>query len=86
MSGLSPTSRQLEVLRAIHASVTSRGWPPTVREIGDQLGISSTNGVVDHLRALEKRGLLERGEMTARGLRITDAGLSWLAPIVGGAA
>lgn len=77
MSGLSPTSRQLEVLRAIHAAVMNDGWPPTIRELGERLGIGSTNGVNDHLRALERHGWLVRGGV-ARGLRITEGGARWL--------
>ena len=45
-----PTPRQLEVLRAIHEAIVKNGWPPTIRELGEQLGIGSTNGVNDHPR------------------------------------
>lgn len=72
-----PTPRQLEVLRAIHGEIVRNGWPPTIRELGRLLGIGSTNGVNDHLKALERRGWLVRGGV-ARGLRITDGGAQWL--------
>ena len=52
------TERQKAVLDFMVESVTKRGVPPTVREIGDQFSISSPNGVMCHLRALEKKGYL----------------------------
>lgn len=67
------TQRQREILKFI-ADRIRRGMPPTIREIGEQFGIGSTNGVNDHLKALERKEFLLRGETTARGLRITKAG------------
>src|SRR6185503_2256635 len=46
-----------------------RGYPPTLREIGVHFGIRSTNGVNDHLRALEKKGHLQREDLKSRALR-----------------
>lgn len=66
--------RQLQVLTAIDRSVRLRGYPPTIRELGDELGIASTNGVNDHLEALERKGLIERAPMRNRAMRITTAG------------
>jgi repressor LexA len=54
------TARQQAVFDFIYASVRERGYGPTVREIGEQFKISSPNGVMCHLRALEKKGLLTR--------------------------
>src|SRR5271170_1023569 len=51
MQGL--TQRQQMVLVFIRQSISDRGYPPTLREIGARMGIRSTNGVNDHLRALE---------------------------------
>jgi repressor LexA len=48
------TDRQRMVLEYICVSIQDRGYPPTLREIGLKLGIRSTNGVNDHLRALER--------------------------------
>ncbi|MDH4283253.1 MAG: repressor LexA, partial [Myxococcales bacterium] len=45
------TARQKAVLEYISDSIHARGYPPTLREIGNHLGIRSTNGVNDHLRA-----------------------------------
>jgi len=59
------------VLQYIQASITERGYPPTLREIGNFMGIRSTNGVNDHLRALERKGYLTREDMKSRALRPT---------------
>jgi repressor LexA len=70
MRGL--TSRQQQVLEFIRSSILERGYPPTLREIGQHMGIRSTNGVNDHLRALEHKGYLTREDMKSRSLRPTD--------------
>jgi repressor LexA len=67
MQGL--TKRQEMVLDFITQSINSRGYPPTLREIGSYMGIRSTNGVNDHLRALERKGYLKREDMKSRALR-----------------
>jgi repressor LexA len=63
------TDRQKAVLEFISESIESRGYPPTLREIGEHMGIRSTNGVNDHLKALEKKGYLEREDLKSRALR-----------------
>ena len=63
------TDRQQEILNFISQSITERGYPPTLREIGLHFGIRSTNGVNDHLRALEKKGFLQREDLKSRALR-----------------
>src|SRR6201995_633862 len=57
------------VLQYIQSSITERGYPPTLREIGNFMGIRSTNGGNDHLRALERKGYLTREDMKSRALR-----------------
>ncbi len=69
MQGL--TQRQQMVLDFIRQSIHDRGYPPTLREIGARMGIRSTNGVNDHLRALERKGYLTREDMKSRALRPT---------------
>ena len=69
------TDRQRMVLEYICESIQDRGYPPTLREIGLKLGIRSTNGVNDHLRALERKGYLTREDMKSRTLRPTDTTL-----------
>ncbi len=66
MEGL--TDRQLEVLRFIAREIEERGYPPTIREIGEALEIRSTNGVNDHLKALERKGFLSRDPVKSRAL------------------
>jgi repressor LexA len=66
------TQRQEMVLQYIQSSITERGYPPTLREIGNFMGIRSTNGVNDHLRALERKGYLTREDMKSRALRPTQ--------------
>lgn len=64
------TTRQQAVLAYIRNHIEQRGVAPTVREIGEAFGIGSTNGVMCHLNALEKKGYIERGRGTARHIRI----------------
>jgi repressor LexA len=68
MKGL--TQRQRAVLGIIHGSMAERGYPPTIREIGEELGIRSTNGVNDHLKALERKGYLYRESSKSRAIRL----------------
>src|SRR5882672_668448 len=70
MQGL--TSRQQMVLDFIRESISERGYPPTLREIGAKMGIRSTNGVNDHLRALERKGYLTREDMKSRALKLVE--------------
>ena len=74
MQTLSP--RQRDVLDFISASIEQRGVPPSYREIGDALGIRSTNGVADHVKALVRKGYLQKDDRSrrgiARGLQLTD--------------
>jgi repressor LexA len=78
------TDRQRMVLEYICHSIQDRGYPPTLREIGVKLGIRSTNGVNDHLRALERKGYLTREDMKSRTLRPTDVTLRLVGPGVAG--
>jgi repressor LexA len=70
MQGL--TKRQAQTLDFIRQSIEERGYPPTLREIGESMGIRSTNGVNDHLRALERKGYLRREDMKSRALRLVS--------------
>jgi repressor LexA len=71
MQGL--TKRQLQTLDFIRQSINQRGYPPTLREIGEHMGIRSTNGVNDHLRALERKGYLRREDMKSRALKLVES-------------
>jgi repressor LexA len=63
------TQRQRDILDFISASIVERGFPPTLREIGEHFNIRSTNGVNDHLKALEKKGHLRREDLKSRAMR-----------------
>ncbi|MEC9399476.1 MAG: transcriptional repressor LexA [Myxococcota bacterium] len=63
------TKRQRMVLRYIIDHIQDHGFPPTIREIGDHMGIKSTNGVNDHLKALERKDYLERKDAKSRALK-----------------
>jgi repressor LexA len=82
MEGL--TDRQLEVLRFIAEQIEERGYPPTIREIGEALEIRSTNGVNDHLKALERKGFLTRDPVKSRALMPTSAAREALGGARGG--
>jgi repressor LexA len=73
MQGL--TKRQEQTLDFIRKSIEERGYPPTLREIGEYMGIRSTNGVNDHLRALERKGYLRREDMKSRALKLVEDAL-----------
>ena len=63
--------RRQRILDCIARTVQERGYPPSVREIADAVGLASTSAVHHHLLALEKDGLIERGTHASRALRIT---------------
>jgi repressor LexA len=70
------TQRQRTILEVIRASVTSRGYPPSIREIGDAVGLTSTSSVAHQLRALERKGYLRRDPNRPRAVDVrgTDQG------------
>jgi repressor LexA len=70
------TPRQLEVYEFIREKIRSRGYGPTVREIGTQFGIASPNGVMCHLKALEKKGLISREANMSRAIQLSTESVS----------
>ncbi len=66
------TLRQREIYDFIRDKIELRGYGPTVREIGEGFGIKSPNGVMCHLKALEKKGLIIREEHAARAIQLVD--------------
>ena len=68
-------NRQLEVLRFIHQRVSEKGYPPTVREIGEAVQLSSTSTVHGHLSRLEKKGYILRDPTKPRAIELTAKGL-----------
>jgi repressor LexA len=66
--------RKQRILECIARTVADRGYPPSVREIAETVGLASTSAVHHHLIALEREGLLERGQHSSRALRLTPRG------------
>jgi repressor LexA len=69
------TDRQRQILDLIGATVRERGYPPSVREIGDAVGLSSPSTVHSHLSALERGGYLRRDPTKPRAIEVIDDGL-----------
>ena len=67
------TKRQREVFEFIRSKISGRGYGPTVREIGEHFSINSPNGVMCHLKALEKKGLITREPNMSRAIQLTEA-------------
>jgi repressor LexA len=67
------TERQRAILNVIRASVTSRGYPPSIREIGDAVGLTSTSSVAHQLRTLERKGYLRRDPNRPRAVDVRGA-------------
>src|SRR5882762_3009956 len=74
------TERQEKILAFIKKSIQDQGYPPAIREIGEHFGIRTTNGVNDHLKALERKGYLLRGELKSRALSVIQGGKHGGAP------
>ena len=66
------TSRQREIYQFIRSKIQGRGYGPTVREIGNQFEIKSPNGVMCHLKALQKKGLIHREPNMSRAIQLLD--------------
>jgi repressor LexA len=66
------TDRQRDIYAFIRDKIEGRGYGPTVREIGQGFDIRSPNGVMCHLKALEKKGLIKRVGFSARAITLVD--------------
>ena len=71
MSPSDISDRQREILDLIAATVDARGYPPSVREIGEAVGLSSPSTVHSHLSALVKAGYLRRDPTKPRAIEVT---------------
>jgi repressor LexA len=76
------TERQEQVLDFIRRHVQARGYPPSIREIGEQFKIKSTNGVRGILQALERKGEIRRSPMLSRGIELTQPALKVSLPLM----
>lgn len=66
------TARQAEILDFIRYEIAVRSLPPTVAEIAVGVGVNSTNGIRDHLKALARKGAIELIPGASRGIRLTE--------------
>lgn len=66
------TSKQQKIYDFICRRIDDRGYPPTIRDIGSAFDIRSPNGVMCHLKALEKKGFITRDGKSARAIRPTS--------------
>lgn len=73
MSSKKLSDRQKNILKYIEAYVDERGYPPSIREIGDRVGISSTSVVDYNLRVLERDGYIRRDREVSRGLELVGS-------------
>lgn len=73
-------SKQIQVLRFIHEAQSENGYPPTVREIGEAVGLSSSSTIHGHIERLVKKGYLlkDASKPRARAIEVTDIGLEML--------
>jgi len=68
------TKRQKELLRAIYSSLKNAGYPPSFEDLKNKFEIKSNQAIIDHLMSLEKKGLITRGEKSARTIKIKPLG------------
>lgn len=66
------TKRQQAIFDFIRLKITGSGFGPTIREIADEMGYRSPNGVMCHLRALQKKGLINRTNNKSRSIVLTE--------------
>lgn len=79
------TTRQAEILELIRAHIDISGYPPTRAEICQHFGFRSPNAAEQHLRALERKGVIEMAGGASRGIRLTeDSGLPLIGSVAAG--
>lgn len=66
------SKRQLDILKFIKDEVKSKGYPPSVREIGEAVGLASSSTVHGHLARLETKGLIRRDPTKPRAIEVLD--------------
>ncbi len=83
ISGTELTARQAEVFQFIQQFMETTGMPPTRAEIARSLGFRSANAAEEHLRALQRKGVIELLSGTSRGIRVLESGSEEGLPLVG---
>ena len=81
--GKPATERQRRILEVIRAFTVEHGYPPSVREIGERVGLSSSSTIHAHLKALEARGLISRDPTKPRALRSAGMPEALVVPVLG---
>lgn len=78
------TKRQKQALKAIYTSIRDFGYPPTLADLREELGVSSNQAVLDLLKILENKGSIKKEEGAARGIKILQKGFEALSknPII----
>lgn len=69
-TGAELTNRQQQVMEVIEQALAARGYPPSVREIGEELGLASPSTTHSHLKALTRKGMIERDPAKPRAIRV----------------
>lgn len=77
------TTRQRDIYDFLKEKIVTRGYGPTVREIGIQFDIKSPNGVMCHLKALEKKGLISRESHMSRAIQLSEPISRMTLPLAG---
>jgi len=70
MQATKPSPRQLQILEVIEQNLRDKGYPPSVREIGDAVGLTSPSTVHTHLKALERMGFIHRDPSKPRAIEV----------------
>jgi len=76
-----PNQRQVKILEFLISFQSDNGFPPTIREIGEHIGVGSTSQVTYYLNQMQKKKLIERGDHTSRGIRILEEAYKYVARI-----
>lgn len=74
------SQRQKQILQCIVQHTETQGYPPTVREIGEAVGLSSSSTVHAHLRTLEQAGLIMRDAVLTRAIRVVAGNVETVKP------
>ncbi len=69
------TDRQVAIINYIKKEIKTKGYPPSVREIGEAVGLSSSSTVHNHLNQLESRGYIKRDPTKPRAIEVIDRNL-----------
>jgi repressor LexA len=77
------SDRRERILQFIQEYIAKNGYPPTIREIGGQVGIKSTSVVEYHLNKMTQLGMLEREQRVSRGLRLGPESTPGMVPLLG---